>query len=77
MTLLPEERETPLKILIGIVELAEAGEPIYEAISYIWGPAENPMKITVEYSENATLSVTQNLASALSYLRHENEPRVL
>ena len=77
MTLLPEERKTPLKILIGIVELAEAGELMYEAISYIWGSAENPMNITVEYSENATLSVTQNLASALSYLRHENEPRVL
>lgn len=58
MTLLPEERETPLKILIGIVELVEAGEPMYEAISYIWGSAENPMNIMVEYSENATLSVT-------------------
>ena len=54
MTLLPEERQTPLKILIDIVELAEAEKPMYEALSYTWGSAENPMNTTVEYSENAT-----------------------
>ena len=32
MTLLPEERETPFKILIDIVELAEAEKPMYEAL---------------------------------------------
>ena len=37
MTLLPEERETPLEILVDIVELAEAEKPMHEALSYNLG----------------------------------------
>ena len=50
--------------------------PIYEALSYAWGPKENPASITVLEDEiEHTLAVTQNLAGALQHLRYDDRPR--
>ena len=48
--------------------------PKYEALSYAWGSAENPS--SVDIGANAVLSITQDLATALPYLRHETQARV-
>jgi hypothetical protein len=56
------------------------GIPLYEALSYVWGSEAEPSFVTVRrisrYSPGR-LSVTQNLAEALRYLRKENEDRIL
>jgi hypothetical protein len=51
--------------------------PIFEAVPYTWGLADNPVNIFIGQSGNRTLSVTQNLAEALPYFRFEDRPRVL
>jgi hypothetical protein len=56
------------------------GIPLYEALSYVWGSEAEPSFVTVRRSSRYSpgrLSVTQNLAEALRYLRKENEDRVL
>ena len=53
------------------------GPPIYEALSYVWGTTENPVEIKVGPSGSETLAITQNLAIALPYLRHEKHFRTL
>ena len=57
--------------------LSMAGPPIYEALSYAWGTTENPVEIKVGPSGSETLAITQNLAIALPYLRHEKHFRTL
>jgi hypothetical protein len=56
--------------------LREDDCPQYEALSYVWGSTDNLVDIAIGNS-NETLRVTQNLATALSYLRYKNEPRRL
>lgn len=53
--------------------------PQFEALSYTWGSSANPVDIIVQVGESSfcTLPVTQNLAEALRYLRHEDKPRAL
>jgi hypothetical protein len=54
--------------------------PLYEALSYVWGSEAEPSFVTVRRSSRHSpccLSVTQNLAEALKYLRKENEDRIL
>ena len=54
--------------------------PLYEALSYVWGSEAEPSFVTVRRSSRYSpgrLSVTQNLAEALRYLRKENEDRIL
>jgi hypothetical protein len=50
----------------------------YEALSYAWGSPKGPVDIFVEspYS-HGTISVTQNLAEALRYLRYEDKTRTM
>ncbi|KAM0795427.1 heterokaryon incompatibility protein-domain-containing protein [Usnea florida] len=57
--------------------LLMAGPPTYEALSYVWGTTENPVEIKVGPSGSETLAITQNLAIALPYLRHEKHFRTL
>ena len=57
--------------------LLMAGPPSYEALSYVWGTTENPVEIKVGPSGSETLAITQNLAIALPYLRHEKHFRTL
>jgi hypothetical protein len=51
----------------------------YEALSYAWGEERSPTPVVVKSygSERSFIEVTQNLATALIYLRHKSEARVL
>ncbi|KAH6865669.1 heterokaryon incompatibility protein-domain-containing protein, partial [Alternaria rosae] len=49
----------------------------YEALSYVWGSTDHLVSILVGPSREYTISVTQNLATALQHLRNANESRVL
>jgi hypothetical protein len=50
----------------------------YEALSYTWGSPKDPVEIFVgSPHSHGTISVTQNLAEALRYLRYEDEIRTL
>ncbi|KAG0648101.1 Heterokaryon incompatibility protein [Hyphodiscus hymeniophilus] len=49
--------------------------PIYEALSYTWGPP-NP-RCLISCGEDGTLSVTRNCETALRRLRHGTEDRTL
>ncbi len=56
------------------------GIPSYEALSYVWGSKAEPSFVAVRRNSRRSpghLSVTQNLAEALRYLRKEKEDRVL
>jgi hypothetical protein len=82
LTLLPARFGSEVRITIRNVQLHEDNIPQYEALSYVWGSMENPVSIQVNpdfesSGSKPTLLVTQNLAAALPYLRHEAEPRVL
>jgi len=49
----------------------------YEALSYVWGSTAHPVPILVGPSREHTISVTQNLATALQHLRDAKEFRIL
>ncbi|MCJ1288156.1 hypothetical protein MMC26_007511 [Xylographa opegraphella] len=53
--------------------------PKFEALSYTWGLPDRTAEITVHDDglRTSTLAITHNLATALPYLRHEHEDRVL
>ena len=53
------------------------GTSNYEALSYVWGSQAHPISILVGPSREHTISVTQNLATALRYLRDANNFRIL
>jgi hypothetical protein len=53
--------------------------PKYEALSYVWGVERSPDPVMIKSQslKRSFLNVTQNLATALVYLRHRTERRVL
>ena len=53
--------------------------PKYEALSYTWGEERSPLPVIVKShgSKRKFIEVRQNLATALTYLRHKSEARVL
>ena len=57
------------------MHLTADNPPLYEALSYTWGSADNSVEIKVASSK--TITVTQNLANALPYLRYADRPRFL
>ena len=91
MTLLPGRFEDDVSITLETVILTKEHIPQYEALSYVWGSKKNPVAISVKaripegsksfsllgLSRRRTISVTQNLATALPYLRKEDNSRVL
>ena len=90
MTLLPGRFKDKIYIIIETVVLTKEHIPQYEALSYVWGSKKRPVDISVKakepegsepfsllrLSQRRTISVTQNLATALPYLRKEDKPRV-
>ena len=90
MTLLPGRFKDDISITMETVVLTKEHTPQYEALSYVWGSKKNPVAIYVKAripersksfsllgrSRRRTISVTQNLATALPYLRKEARPRV-
>ena len=66
--------EADIDISIHTVPLDPDNPPTYEALSYVWGPQENPRDIHVGLQ---SLAVTRNLAELLPYLRYSDKPRTL
>jgi hypothetical protein len=74
LTLLPGGFGTDVHCQLHKTKLDKNSPPRYEALSYTWGSAEDPVAI---YVEKGTLPVTQNLAGALQHLRYSDRPRIL
>jgi hypothetical protein len=83
LTLLPGAFSDPVFVVLHSTILSSDPTipiPPFEARSYTWGSPDDPVRISVRNassSEFGHLAVTQNLAEALPYLRHEREPRIL
>ncbi|PSN61199.1 HET-domain-containing protein [Corynespora cassiicola Philippines] len=76
VTILPGAFEDDIQIEITEVDGNLSQELQYEALSYVWGSEEKPKKIyVIERGLQSIVSVTQNLAEALPYLRHFDAPR--
>ena len=74
LTLHNDNFDEDLRISIEIVRLTSDNPPIFEALSYVWGSEDNPVDIKVE---SDILSITKNLAEALTYLRYKDKLREL
>jgi Heterokaryon incompatibility protein (HET) len=72
LTLLPARPGDSLKCQISHHSLS--GTPSYEALSYVWGPQNDPADL---YCEGQVLQVGPNLHAALSRLRRTNRERIL
>ncbi len=77
LTLLPGAFDDEIRITLDTALIIDRYNPAYEALSYTWGSADNPVNIVVGRSGDATFSVTEFLATALRYLRYEGRERVL
>lgn len=77
LTLHPGAFSADLHFSIHKVILAPDTPAIYEALSYVWGTTRDPVDIKIGPSGSDRLAITQNLATALPYLRYENEIRTL
>jgi hypothetical protein len=80
MRLLPGPASSEIRIDFRVDASSwDCDAPEVEALSYTWGSPDNPVDIFVKVGESSfcTLSVTQNLAEALRYLRLEDKPRLL
>ncbi|KAH8658305.1 heterokaryon incompatibility protein-domain-containing protein [Xylariales sp. PMI_506] len=72
LALLPKSAGSAIVCSCETVSLLD--DPDYEALSYVWGDASSQDTITFGGS---TVSVTANLAAALSHLRLADQPRLL
>ena len=83
LTLLPGSFSSDVRILLDREIFFKSNIPVFEALSYTWGSAENPISIRIASSsdENPSndmdLMVTQNLTAVLPYLRYQDQPRIL
>ena len=91
LSLHPGDFSAEIHISIQKVALTADNPPVYEALSYVWGKTENPVDIKVKPSgqdslhlaresgpaDQDRLSITQNLATALPYLRYKDRIRIL
>ncbi|ROW14724.1 hypothetical protein VPNG_03703 [Cytospora leucostoma] len=79
LTLQPGKAADGISITLQHCSLA-AATGRYEALSYVWGSTDNPVRIKARsnlLSAYRSLSVTQNLAVALRHLRGPGVPRTL
>jgi hypothetical protein len=77
LTLKPGQFSDPVHVLLEHVPLRKQNAPKYEALSYVWGSTHQSIDISVGDEGEKVLPVTQNLATALPYLRHGDTPRIL
>jgi len=75
LTILPGEFSSELQATLHIAAFNKYSSLEFEALSYTWGAAENPVDILI--GKSGSIKVTQNLAVALPYLRHSNRPRII
>ncbi|KAH7131263.1 heterokaryon incompatibility protein-domain-containing protein [Dactylonectria macrodidyma] len=72
LELRPAKWDNPLEGQLSLQAL-DYGLPQYTALSYVWGSG-NEREISVN---NIPLAITENLYTALKYLRYEDRPRKL
>ncbi|KAK4692771.1 hypothetical protein P7C71_g4496, partial [Lecanoromycetidae sp. Uapishka_2] len=77
LTLLPGDFAADIHVLLETKQLRHDKPPFYEALSYVWGSTEDPVTIKVRKHGVRTLTVTQNLATALRHLRSDRKSRKL
>jgi hypothetical protein len=77
LTLLPGTFSSEIRLCLDVTPFHRHHVPEFEAVSYCWGSTENPVNILIGESGRETITVTQNLAQALPYLRQEDKPRIL
>ncbi|KKY36372.1 putative ankyrin and het domain protein [Diaporthe ampelina] len=73
----PGTFEEAIVVSLEVVPFSEDQRPEYEALSYVWGSAEQPEIVRVDETYGLAISATRNLATALKYLRRADEPRTL
>jgi hypothetical protein len=71
MTLFPGTISSEIRVSLEMVPFTKDDVHDFEALSYAWGSAENPVDIIIGASGYEVPSITQNLAEALPYLRYE------
>jgi hypothetical protein len=77
-----QEKKSTASILWGkLMHSQKSDVPSYEALSYVWGTETDPSFVTIRGKRarlgSSHLSITQNLAEAMRYLRQEHKSRVL
>ncbi|KAL8833889.1 MAG: hypothetical protein Q9170_004036 [Blastenia crenularia] len=77
LTLLPGAFEDKIRIKLHSELLNESQRPAFQALSYTWGSASLVHDIVVDGDPDQTLPITENLHTALRYLRENAVPRVL
>jgi hypothetical protein len=77
MTLLPGRFSSDIRVLLHTERFEGHSKANFEALSYTWGSLVDTVNIFIGKTGYHTLSVTQNLAEALPYLRYKKHPRVL
>lgn len=73
----PGTVDEAIVISLDVVPFSEGQRPEYEALSYVWGSAEQPEIIRVDAKYGLAISATRNLVTAMKYLRRTDEPRIL
>ena len=68
MMLLPCDFSAEVRVERIHKPLLSDRSPKFEALSYTWGPVDNPSRMCVGSIADNTLIVTQNLREALPYL---------
>ncbi|KAI2778237.1 HET-domain-containing protein [Daldinia loculata] len=78
-TIHPGDWQDEIKISLTVVEFLETNPPRYEALSYVWGSEDDPeaIRIIIDTEKTFIFPVTQNLSTALRYLRRLSEPRII
>jgi hypothetical protein len=69
LTLLAGKDADEIHIDIHHALLNQDDPPAFETLSYAWGSQDNPIGIRIVTPEPFSISVSQNLATALPYLR--------
>jgi hypothetical protein len=77
LTLFPGGDDDEICVELRRSHLVDKGNPAYEALSYVWGYADNPVTIYIGLEKKYTLAVTRNLATALRHLRYNDRSRTL
>lgn len=74
LTLAPGRPKDPIRLTLSVHNVENL--PPYEALSYVWGTGGYYRRRRVDVN-GYKLHITSNLETALLYLRHKKEPRVL
>jgi hypothetical protein len=77
LTLVSGTFSSEIRVILHTGPLTNESIPVFEALSYTWGSAQDLVDIFIGDSGHHTLSVTRNLAEALPYLRYNDLDRVI